>query len=201
MLSCPVKDHRRGIYRSIVGGLGRFHGRDIDELSAKCPLRGVTWPSHRRGMGVDAHCERLEWACDSTAIHRRPPMIFNFKKPLHCTDDVTYHVTSPVQCNGLFKNRSLYGMGFRIPSTSLQYTTRPLLHYTAPPLLHCTALYSLHCNVLTPLHHHFSTALHCSHFTAMCSLHYTNHHYSTALHCTHFTVCSDPHLIKEPKIL
>ena len=91
MLPCPVKDHRRGIYRSIVGGLGRFHGRDIDELSAKCPLRGVTWPSHRRGMGVDAHCERLEWAGDSTAIHRRPPMIFNLKN--RCTVLMTSHIT------------------------------------------------------------------------------------------------------------
>ena len=94
-------------------------------------------------------------------------------------------------------------MGFRIRSTSLQYTTRPLLHYTAPPLLHCTvlstlhcthytALYSQHCTVLTTLHHHYSTALYslhctvlttldCTHYTVLYSLHCTT---TTPLHCT-----------------
>ena len=195
-------------------------------------------------------------------------MIFYLKKTLHCTDDVTYHTTSPVQWNCLFKNKSLYGIRFIIQSSSLQDTARPLLqctilttlhhqfstalyctHYTAPPLLHCTATtpllcthytarpllhgsvlstlhYSLHCtHHYTTLHHHFSTALyslhftvlttlHCTHCTVLYSLHCTTTttlpctHY-TALHCahytapwtTHLTVCSDSHLIKEPKIL
>ena len=162
-------------------------------------------------MGVDAHSAALN-AVNWPAIHRRPPMIFNLKKTFHCTDDVTYHVTSPLQCNGLFRNKCWYGMGFRIRSTSIQYTTRPLLHYTEPRLLHCTvlttlqhhyttALYSLHCatttprSVLTALLHHCYTALYS---TALCSLlHCTTTpliHCTAliALHCAHYT---DPPLL------
>ena len=126
-------------------------------------------------MGVDAYSAAGN-AVNYPAIHRQPPVIFNLKKKLYCTDDLTYHMMSPVQCNGLFKNKSLYGMGSRIRSTSLQYTTRPLLHYTAPPPLHCTVLTTLYCTHYTapPLLHCITTTpLHCTHCTAPPLLHCT----------------------------
>ena len=120
---------------------------------------------------------------------------------LDCTDDVTYHVTSPVQCKGLFKIKSLYGIGFRIRSSSL--------HFTAPTLLHCISLHrtpttplqwssipstqALYCIVLNTLRDHY-TPLHCTHYTAPPLLHCTSRHcFPTtplnfiALHPTHCT--------------
>ena len=91
-------------------------------------------------------------------------------------------------------------MGFRIRNTSLQYTARPVLHCTALTTLHhhySTARPLLHSTVLTTLHHHHSTALCRTQYTAPLLLHCT---VLTTMHCTHFTACSDPHLIKEPKI-
>ena len=191
---------------SEVSSLGAGHG---------CHT-GVEWALNGRGRSFHGR----EWASDSPAIHRLSPMIFNEKKTLHCTDGFTYHVTSPVQCNGLFKRKSLYGMGFRIRITSLQYTTRPLVHYTALPLLHCTVLttlhhhysttlYSLHCTFLTALYHHYYTALyslhctttiplHCTHYTTLYSLHCittTPLHCTTItpLHCTYYTAPPLPH--------
>ena len=132
-------------------------------------------------------------------------MNFILKKLLHCTDNETYHVTSPVQCDGLFKNKSLYGMGFKALHFNTLYnhystalyslqctTTTPLhcTHYTAPPLLHCahyTARPLLHCTVLTTLHHHHSTALYRTSNTVPQLLHCTmlttlHDHYSIELH-------------------
>ena len=63
--------------------LGRFHKRDIDESPANrrrsVHFRGATLPSHRRGMGVDAHSVAVN-ALNGPAIPRRPPMMFNLKK-------------------------------------------------------------------------------------------------------------------------
>ena len=91
-------------------------------------FRDVIWPSHRPGIGIEwawtliprpkKPCPCLKFAGDSSIAAYE----FLLKKTLHCTDDATYHVTSPVKCNGLFKNKSLYGIGFRIRSNSLQYT-------------------------------------------------------------------------------
>ena len=107
-------------------------------------------------------------------------MIYRLKIPLHCSDDVTYHVTQPVQRNGLFYYRSLYERGFRIRSTSLHYTAltshhpyhstdlqctasttmqphySTAYHFTAPPQLHCTAFPLLHC---TSLHRNPTTPI------------------------------------------
>ena len=67
----------------VVGDLGRFHRRDIDESPANrrrsVNFRGATLPSHRRGMGVDAHSAAVN-TLNVPAIHRRPPMMFNLKK-------------------------------------------------------------------------------------------------------------------------
>ena len=130
--------------------------------------------------------------------------VFIYKKTLHCTNDVTYHVTSPLQCNGLFKNKSLYEIYFRSRSTSLQYTATPLFHCTVLTELwwvqfnHCTVLSTRHCShytALTTLHCIVLTTPHCTHYPALYSLYCTvlttlHHHYYSALttqHCTHYT--------------
>ena len=50
----------------------------------------VTQAWNGRGMGVDARSAAVN-AVKGPVMHRRPPMIFNFKKKVHCTDDITYH--------------------------------------------------------------------------------------------------------------
>ena len=135
-------------------------------------FRGVTRQSHRTGIGI-------EWAwtpiprpwtpCRCIKIRRwfiDGRLCFFIKKTFHCTDDITYDVKRT--CNGLFKNKILYGMGFRIRSTSLQYTERPLLH----------------CTVLTTLHHHYSTALYSLHSTVLTTLHCTHYSALYLLECT-----------------
>ena len=63
-------------------------------------------------------------------------------------------MTSHITCNGLFKNESLYGMGFRIPSSSLHYTTQTTMQPLYSTAFHCTVSPLLHCD-------HYSTAPHC----------------------------------------
>ena len=65
-------------------------------------------------------------------------MIHRLKKALHYTDDVTYHVMPLVECNGLFKNKSWYRIGFRFRNNAL--------HFTVP----------------TTMQPHYSTAIHCN---------------------------------------
>ena len=78
-------------------------------------FRGVTRPSHRRGMGVDSD------------------------DVLHCTDDVTYHVTLPVQCNGLLKIK-----------VCMEWVSElEALHFNTLHDHYSTALYSLHCTHYT----------------------------------------------------
>ena len=97
----------------------------------------------------------------------------SFKKTLHCTDDVTYHLTSPVQCNGLFKYKCWYGK----PESHCTASTKLLHcnHYTAA--LYSSAPCSLHFATSTPLH-----------FIATPILHWTslqgNELHRTACHCT-----------------
>ena len=78
-------------HRRVVSDIGRFHRRGIDESPANrrrsVHVRGATLPSHRHGMGVDAHSAAVK-ALNGPAIHRRPPMMFNLKKMLHCANDV-----------------------------------------------------------------------------------------------------------------
>ena len=138
----------------------------------------------------------------------------SFKQSWHCTDDVTYHVTPPVQCDGLFKNKSWYLMGsefealhFTSPttlqthfSTAFHCTALLQLHGTASPLLHCivfTAMYHLystarHCTALPTLHNHNSTACH---YTATPLLHWISLHCSrsTPLHPLYFTALHPLH--------
>ena len=85
-----------GVAWCVVGDLGRFHRREIDESMANrrrsIHFRGVTWPSRngrgspsRNGCGigldvhsaaVDAHSAAVN-AVNGPAIHQWPRMIFN----------------------------------------------------------------------------------------------------------------------------
>ena len=143
------------------------------------------WNGH--WMGVDAHSAAVN-AVNGPAIRRRfidGRIWFLIKKNIalyrwhHILHDVR------VQCNSLFKNKSVYRMGFRIRSTSFQYTTRPLLHFTAPPLLYCT--------VLITLHHYYSTALYSPHCTTTAPLHSIHCTELTTLYCTHYTALYSLH--------
>ena len=120
----------------------------------------------------------------------------SIKKTLHLTDDVTYHVTPSVQCNGLFVNKSCMewvsefaALHFTTMqphySTAFHCTAPPELHCTASQLLHCTSLYCTHYSAppstplqLTALQPHYSTESNCTASTTMHS------HCYNAFHCT-----------------
>ena len=165
-------------------------------------FRGMTWLSHRHGMGV-------EWAWKPIPRPWTPWMgrrfidgrLWFLSKKKRCTVLMTSHITWRLQYSATVNLKIKVCMEWVSECDALHFNT-------------------LHDHYSTTLHNHYSiarTTLHCTHYTALYSLHHStlytalysihctvltplHHHYSTSLHCTHFTVCSDLHLIKEPKI-
>ena len=116
-------------------------------------------------------------------------------------------MSSPVQCKGLFQNRSGYLMGFKIRRTAHHCTVphysaqtqctyykapttqnpQHCIYYTAPHYSANTLLHLLHCihctvpTILPPSHHIHCLAPTAAHFTSLISLHSLN---CIPLHCT-----------------
>ena len=121
-LSVWKKNCRRDVYVWAI--LADAHGVILIDACRRPHVGGDTHfkPIH----GCERHAHAYYARVSSTAAYDSL-----LKRTLHCADGVTYHVTPSVQCSGLFKNISLYGMGFRIRSTAVQYTAP-----TSPPLFH-----------------------------------------------------------------
>ena len=163
-------------------------------------FRGVTRPSHRRGMGVDAHFTAVI-VMPMFKIRRRfiDGRLWFFIKKKRCTVLMTSHITWRHQYNATVYLKIKICMEWVSEVEALHFNT---LHHH-----YSTALYSLHCNVLTTLHcNHYTalyslhcmyslhcTALHSLHCIVITALHWTHYTALTTVHCTHYTALNSLH--------
>ena len=147
------------------------------------------WAWH--GRALPFHWDTNLWTTfphlNFAASRRRRPMIHRLKKTLHSTyiwRHISRDVTSTMQ--RFFLNNHLCWRGFRIRSTSLQYTAPTSPHPYNSTDLQYTPHTSLHPYNFTdlqytaPLQIHRSS-IHCTHFTAPLQLH------RSSIHSIHFT--------------
>ena len=173
----PVKNETSGIgvlqatLDDSIGVTSMYRRRSVH-------FRGVTWPSHRRGMGVEWAWTPIPRPWTKWMGRQFIDGCLRFSIKINrCTVLMTSHITWHHQYSATVYLKIKVCMEWVSEFKALHFNT---LHYHYSTPLHCTT----------------TTTLHCTHFTALCSLHCTttihctvlstlHHHYSTALYSLH----------------